>query len=110
MEGNHKLEIIWTAIPLLLVLVLAVPTIQKVFAYGENDWNNPDAVKVEVTSHQFWWEFNYPDYGVRTAQELVVPVGKKIAFQLKRMMCFTPSGYHRSAARWIRTRKAALTT
>lgn len=82
-EGNHKLEIIWTAIPLLLVLVLAIPTIQKVFAYGENDWNNPEAVKVEVTSHQFWWEFNYPDYGVKTAQELVIPVGKKIAFQLK---------------------------
>lgn len=82
-EGNFKLEVIWTAIPLLLVLILAVPTIQKVFAYDQIDWNDPEAVKVEVTGHQFWWEFYYPDHDIRTAQELVIPVGKKIAFQLK---------------------------
>lgn len=83
-EGNFKLEIIWTAIPLVLVLVLAIPTIQKVFAYGENDWNDKDALQVRVTSHQFWWEFEYPQYdNLKTAQELLIPVDKKIALELK---------------------------
>ncbi|WP_106769037.1 cytochrome c oxidase subunit II [Paenibacillus faecalis] len=82
-EGNFKLEIIWTAIPLLLVLVLAVPTIQKVFAYGENNWNDEGVVQVRVIGHQFWWEFEYPQYEVKTAQEMLIPVDKEIALELK---------------------------
>lgn len=82
-EGNFKLEIIWTAIPLLLVLVLAIPTIQKVFAYGENNWNDEGVVQVRVTGHQFWWEFEYPQHGVKTAQEMLIPVDKRIALELK---------------------------
>lgn len=82
-EGNFKLEIIWTAIPLVLVLILAVATVQKVFAYGEDYSKDKDAVKVKVTSHLFWWEFNYPDYGITTAQDLIIPTGKKIALELK---------------------------
>ncbi|NMO97310.1 cytochrome c oxidase subunit II [Paenibacillus lemnae] len=82
-EGNHKLEIIWTAIPLLLVIVLAVPTIQQVFASGEDKWKQEGVLQVEVTGHQFWWEFNYPQYDVTTAQELLMPVGREVALQLK---------------------------
>lgn len=82
-EGNFKLEIIWTAIPLVLVLILAVATVQKVFAYGENYSADKNAVKVKVTSHLFWWEFSYPEYGVTTAQDLIIPTGKKIALELK---------------------------
>ena len=85
-EGNHKLEIIWTAIPLVLVIVLAIPTIQQIFAYGDgpNDWKDKNALQVKVTAHQFWWEFEYPQYeGLKTAQELLIPVDKKIALELK---------------------------
>ncbi|MBP2001648.1 cytochrome c oxidase subunit 2 [Paenibacillus shirakamiensis] len=82
-EGNFKLEVLWTVIPLILVLILGAATVQKVFAYGENYWNDKNAIKVKVTAHQFWWEFTYPDYGVTTAQDLIIPTGKKIAFQLK---------------------------
>ncbi|WMT41560.1 cytochrome c oxidase subunit II [Paenibacillus sp. D2_2] len=82
-EGNLKLEIIWTAIPLVLVMILGVATVQKVFAIGEDYSKDKNAVKVKVTSHLFWWEFNYPDYGVTTAQDLIIPTGKKIALELK---------------------------
>ncbi|MFD1177403.1 cytochrome c oxidase subunit II [Paenibacillus puldeungensis] len=82
-EGNFKLEVIWTAIPLLLVIVLAVVTVQKVFAYAEDYSNDKNAVKVKVTSHLFWWEFSYPDYGITTAQDMIIPTGKKIALELK---------------------------
>ncbi|WP_027094642.1 cytochrome c oxidase subunit II [Cohnella thermotolerans] len=81
-EGNHKLEIIWTVIPLILLLILGVPTINTVFGLSKDYSNDKDALKVKVTSHQYWWEFEYPDYGITTAQELVVPTGKKVEFEL----------------------------
>lgn len=81
-EGNFKLEVLWTVIPLILVVVLAVPTVKAVFAAGNDHANDKNAIKVKVTGHQFWWEFEYTDYGVKTAQDLVIPKGKDIAFEL----------------------------
>lgn len=81
-EGNHTLEIIWTVIPLVLLLILGVPTIQHVFGLAKDYTNDQNAVQVKVTAHQYWWEFEYTDYGITTAQELIVPTGKKIQFEL----------------------------
>lgn len=81
-EGSFKLEVLWTVIPLILVIVLAVPTVRTVFALGDDHSTDKNAVKVKVTAHQFWWEFEYPDYGIKTAQDLVIPAGKDIAFEL----------------------------
>jgi cytochrome c oxidase subunit II len=81
-EGSHVLEVIWTAIPILLLVVIAVPTVYYTFKHSKDYSNDPDAIVVEVTGHQFWWEFNYPKLGIKTSQDLVIPVGKKIAFKL----------------------------
>ncbi len=81
-EGSFKLEVLWTIIPLILVVVLAVPTVKAVFAAGDDHSNDKNAIKVKVTGHQYWWEFEYTDYGVTTAQDLVIPAGKDIAFEL----------------------------
>ncbi|MFD0588751.1 cytochrome c oxidase subunit II [Paenibacillus sp. GCM10027627] len=82
-EGSHKLEIIWTVIPIILLIILGVPTVQSVFNLSKDYSNDPDAVKVIVTSHQYWWEFEYPELGIKTAQELVIPTGKTIAIEAK---------------------------
>lgn len=81
-EGNHKLEVIWTVIPIILLLILGVPTIQNVFGFAKDYSKDKDAVQVKVTAHQYWWEFEYTDYGITTAQDLIVPTGKKISFEL----------------------------
>jgi len=81
-EGNHTLEIIWTVIPLILLLILGVPTIQHVFGLAKDYTNDKEAIHVKVTGHQYWWEFEYTDYGITTAQELIVPTDKKIQFDL----------------------------
>jgi cytochrome c oxidase subunit II len=80
-EGNHKLEIIWTVIPIILLLILAVPTVITTFHLAEKSTGD-DVVKVKVTAHQFWWEFEYPDLKIATGQELYIPTGKKIEFDL----------------------------
>ena len=36
---------------------------------------NQKTVTVDVTAKLYWWEFEYPDLGIVTAQELVVPTG-----------------------------------
>ena len=86
-EGNHKLEILWTVIPILLLLILAVPTVADVFKLadvGKMDKKgaHKDEVVVKVRSNLYWWEFEYPDLGIVTSQELVVPTNKKVYFSL----------------------------
>ncbi|MFD2370538.1 cytochrome c oxidase subunit II [Brevibacillus sp. GCM10020057] len=80
-EGNHALEILWTVIPFLLLIVMAVPTVATGFTLNK-EYTKEEALQVNVTAHQFWWEFEYPDLGVATAQDLVLPVGKKIQFHV----------------------------
>lgn len=81
-EGNHKLEIVWTVIPLILITILAVPTVQTTFKLAEDYSEHKDAIKVKVTAHQFWWEFEYPELDIVTAQDLYIPVGKKVQVEL----------------------------
>lgn len=78
-EGNHALEILWTVIPFLLLIVMAVPTVTTGFELHK-EYPKEEALQVNVTAHQFWWEFDYPDLGVATSQDLVLPVGKKVQF------------------------------
>lgn len=70
--GNHKLEIIWTVIPFLLILSIGIITVTYTFKHDEVQASD-EAINVKVTAHQFWWEFEYTDLGIRTAQDLVLP-------------------------------------
>ncbi|MBM7692405.1 cytochrome c oxidase subunit 2 [Peribacillus deserti] len=90
-EGNHKLEIIWTVIPILLLLVLAVPTVSYTFQLADvspmkqkdKDGKTKDALVVNVRANLYWWEFEYPDLGIVTSQDLFVPTDKKVYFNVK---------------------------
>ena len=84
-EGNTVLEVIWTVIPILLLCILAFPTVKQTFALSDVSVPKADknkVVQVEVTAHQYWWQFKYPDKKVETAQDLVVPVGKTVIFKI----------------------------
>ncbi|WP_077617692.1 cytochrome c oxidase subunit II [Bacillus sinesaloumensis] len=83
-EGNHTLEIIWTTIPILLLLVLAIPTVSATFKLADVKAmeQDEDALVVNVTANLYWWEFEYPGQGIVTAQELVVPTDEKVYFNL----------------------------
>lgn len=80
-HGNTTAEIIWTIIPALILAMIAVPTVQTIFKTYEQPQG--DVVDVEVVGHQWWWEFRYPKYGVTTANELHVPVGKAVSLRMK---------------------------
>lgn len=80
-EGNHKLEFAWTAIPIILLIIIIVPMVSMTFSQAET-FDKTEALQVKVTAHQFWWEFEYPDLGIQTAQDLVIPVNEKIQFHV----------------------------
>jgi cytochrome c oxidase subunit 2 len=71
--GSTQIELAWTVIPVLIVVVLFLTTARIIFAI--QDAPKPrTALDVTVIGHQFWWEFRYPKYGVVTANELHIPV------------------------------------
>jgi cytochrome c oxidase subunit 2 len=80
-HGSTKLEIIWTVIPIAALIALAIPTVQYTFDLAEAP-PSEDTVIIDVTGHQYWWEFKYPQYGITTAQEAHIPVGKKVLFRI----------------------------
>ncbi len=80
-HGNTTLEILWTAIPALILAFIAVPTVRTIFKTQAKA--QPQALQVEVIGHQWWWEFRYPQYKVTTAGELYLPVGRMVNFSLK---------------------------
>lgn len=84
-EGNTTLEIVWTAIPIILLMILAVPSIVGSFYLADQDPDpvaGDDTVKIKVVGHQFWWQFDYTDEGFTAGQEVYIPVGEKVLFEL----------------------------
>ena len=78
-HGNAKLEVIWTVIPALILAAIAVPTTATVFDLTGCD---SDSMRVEVTGHQWWFEYRYPDYDIDTANVLVIPVGEETCLEM----------------------------
>lgn len=80
-SGNVRLEIIWTAIPLLIVIVLGVLTAWVMLVVSPAVGSKkPDMI---VIGHQWWWEYQYPKYGVTTANEFYLPEGKDTLIEIR---------------------------
>src|ERR1700722_9770244 len=74
--GSTQIELAWTVIPVLIVIVLFLATARIIFAI--QDAPKPkSALDVTVVGHQFWWEFRYPSLGIVTANELHVPLSSE---------------------------------
>ncbi len=76
-EGNTKLEITWTIIPLLIVTVYAY---LGAYTLGETRTPDPNALVVTVTAHQWDWSFDYPE-GF-TSNELHLPINRQVQFKM----------------------------
>lgn len=80
-EGNTRLEILWTIIPAVILAGIAVPTVGTIFQLSEAP---PEQERVDVTvvGKQFFWEFQYPEEGFYTANEMVVPTDTPVYLHL----------------------------
>jgi cytochrome c oxidase subunit 2 len=96
-HGNTTLEILWTIIPAVVLVFIAVPTVRTIFRTQARP--RPGALEVTVIGHQWWWEFRYPQFTAPsqttapgyagridtlvTANELYVPLGRTVNFTLR---------------------------
>lgn len=76
-EGSKKLETIWTVIPIILVLIMGIPTVVYTFDLADTS-EASSTLNINVTGHQYWWNFEYEDHNVVTSQDLYIPVGEKV--------------------------------
>jgi cytochrome c oxidase subunit 2 len=74
-RGNLKIEIVWTLIPTVIVVILFVLTVRTTQQIGLPD----TGAQFTATGYQWWWEFDFPDEGFVTANEVHVPVGRQVS-------------------------------
>lgn len=67
---NTVLEIAWTVIPVLILVVIAIPSFRLI--YYEDRTHDPD-LTIKVTGHQWYWEYTYPDKGNIDFSSYMVP-------------------------------------
>lgn len=76
-EGSKKLETVWTVIPIILVLIMSVPTIIYTFDLADTSQAST-SLNVDVTGNQYWWHFEYEGEEVATSQDLYIPTGERV--------------------------------
>lgn len=83
-EGNHLLEIIWTAIPIIIVVLLTVPTVNTLFALEEvpAGYDEEEPLVIHVTSADWKWIFSYPEENIETVNYVNIPVNRPVEFKL----------------------------
>ena len=79
-HGHTGLEITWTAIPTVLVTVIAI---LSAVALAENGKLKSDRLEVDVTAQQFAWHFKYPQYGGFQSNELRLAEGRQVELRLR---------------------------
>src|SRR5712691_10760394 len=79
-HGHTLLEVSWTVVFALILLIFAIPTIPVIFKTQEAP--AATALRIDVSGRQWWWEFKYPELKVVTANELHLPAGQEVSFNL----------------------------
>ncbi len=80
-HGSTIIEVVWTTLPVIAVGFILFETLPVIF--GTQAPAPPSSMDVDVIGHQFWWEFQYPNSNVVTANELHLPVGQTANLVLK---------------------------
>ncbi len=78
-HGHTGLEIVWTAIPAVLVTAIAIVS---AIVLARNDDAGPNPIRIAVTAQQFAWKFEYPGDKKVVSGELVLPVDKPVKLTL----------------------------
>lgn len=83
-HGSTKLEIIWTFIPILIVIALTIPTIKTIYKLEKvpEGYENKKPITINVTSADWKWIFSYPGQGIETVNYVNIPADTPINFKL----------------------------
>ncbi|MFC7063721.1 cytochrome aa3 quinol oxidase subunit II [Halobacillus seohaensis] len=86
MHGNNKIEIIWTVIPLVIVIALSVPTVDSLYELEKppeaSDGEQQEPLVIYATAADWKWFFSYPEEDIETVNYLHIPTDRPIEFKL----------------------------
>ncbi len=80
-DENTTLELVWTIIPTLILAGLFVLTVRVMHRVDPQPGDR--APDLEIVAHQWWWELHYPESGVTSANEIHLPVGRRLLLRLE---------------------------
>ncbi len=79
-EGNTALEITWTVLPVIVVIIFGI---YAIFILNEILAPQPDEIVVEVNGSQWSWAFSYPELDNKTSDELVLLVNQPVVLEMQ---------------------------
>lgn len=82
LHGNNVIELAWTIAPSIFLFAVLIGTIYTMFNLGDISGQGRQ-LEIKVVAHQWWWEFDYTNDNIVTADELVVPVGTVVRTTLE---------------------------
>ncbi|MBW3650676.1 MAG: cytochrome c oxidase subunit II, partial [Actinobacteria bacterium] len=80
-HGNAKAELGWTIAPALLLAVIGVFTVVTVFDINRRA-EGSEVLQVKVTGHMWWWEYEYENFDIVTANELHIPTDQPVQLEV----------------------------
>ncbi len=81
-DGDRRLEVIWFLIPVIILTIIAIPTVRETFRLADPPRPKEAPVVIDVTSLTWKWLFEYPGQHVATVNYVVIPAGRKVLFEL----------------------------
>ncbi|MGM9928206.1 MAG: cytochrome aa3 quinol oxidase subunit II [Bacillus sp. (in: firmicutes)] len=84
MEGSHTLEVIWTAIPIIIVACLAVVTVKTVYSHEETPegYEDKEPLVIYASTSNWKWHFSYPEEDIETINYVNIPTDRPVEFRL----------------------------
>jgi cytochrome c oxidase subunit 2 len=78
-HGHTGLEIMWTAVPALLVTAIAVVS---AIVLAKDDAEGANPLRVDVTAQQFFWSYSYPGFDNKQSAVLRLPLHRSIVLRM----------------------------
>jgi cytochrome c oxidase subunit II len=80
-HGNTRLEVMWATVPALILIGLFGITVTRLGELSQIPTSS-DTMRIGVTGRQFSWEFDYGDLGFKSTNELRIPTGRPLVFEV----------------------------
>jgi cytochrome c oxidase subunit 2 len=78
-HGHTGLEIVWTAVPAILVTAIAIVS---AIVLAKDDAEGANPLRVDVTAQQFFWSYSYPEFDNKQSAVLRLPVHRSIVLRM----------------------------